>query len=278
MSPKKKNRPHYLRLPRPFHLRDSSSGHKTKLIATIVLAAGIFIFGIYALFFSDYFIINTFEVEEDSTIIDPNEELKSILQKTLGQNLILLNTSAVRNSILENHPEIEHIQINKVWPHSLKVSYQKYKTVANIVNIIEGIQKKFLVDSEGLLIEENNEQPYLPYIYLQTTESLEVQQPLLNDPQNSKDRLTYTLQAINLFEEKFNIKILYAELKPREREVHLMTENRFIVMIDMQKDLARQIEKLQKAREILDISKEPLLYVDLRISGVDNEKVIFKRK
>ena len=48
-------------------------------------------------------------------------------------------------------------------------------------------------------------------------------------------------------------------------------------MIDLEKDLLRQIEKLKKALPKLDIYNEPLLYIDLRISGTNTEKVIFKR-
>ena len=80
------------------------------------------------------------------------------------------------------------------------------------------------------------------------------------------------------FEKKFNIKVLDAEYKVREREVHLMTEKYFKVWIDMEKSLTDQFEKLKKALPRLDIYKTALEYIDLRISGTDNEKVIFKKR
>ncbi|HLG25389.1 MAG TPA: hypothetical protein VI588_01160, partial [Candidatus Gracilibacteria bacterium] len=156
--------------------------------------------------------------------------------------------------------------------------YGKFPTVANIENMVDGIQKKFLVDSQGFLIEENLDQPDLPHIKIETSESLTVRSTFLQDPKRSVERLTYILNAINLFEEKFGMKVLYAQFYPREREVHLYTEKYFTVMIDMEKDLNRQIEKLKKALAKLDIYNDPLVYIDLRISGTDTEKVIFKRK
>ena len=100
----------------------------------------------------------------------------------------------------------------------------------------------------------------------------------LDDKTRSSERLTYALQSINLFEEKFGIRILNALIKVKEREVDLYTEKGYFVMIDMEKDLNTQIDKLKRALSKLDIYKEPLQYIDLRISGTENEKVIYKRK
>ncbi len=74
------------------------------------------------------------------------------------------------------------------------------------------------------------------------------------------------------------MKIIDAEYLVREREVHLRTEKNFIVWIDMEKDLNIQLDKLKKVLGKLNIYNTPLEYIDLRISGTDNEKVIFKRR
>lgn len=262
----------------PARLKTKNTSGKGKFFLALILSLVIITFSIYSIFFSDYFLIDDYQIEEEGTLIDNYEDLNVILKQTLGQNLILLNDNLIISEIKEKHPEFESIKLKKVFPKSIKIEYEKYPTVANIVNIIDGIQKKFLIDSQGLLVEENIEQLDLPHIYLETGEPLIVRNTFLTDPKRSKERLTYILNAIYLYEEKFGMKVLYAEFKPREREIHLHTEKYFYVIIDMGKDLNRQIEKLKKALAKLDIYNEPLVYIDLRISGTDTEKVIYKRK
>ncbi len=252
--------------------------NKGKKILALLLSIGIMAFGIHAIYFADYFIIERYQVEEEKTIVEDNKNMNQIMEKLLGKNLFLLDSANIIKQIKNVHPEIQNIRLKKIFPKTIKVEFEKYPTVANIVNIVGGIQKKYLIDSQGLLTEENAENPDLPYIKIETKEQLKLRTTILPDATRSAEKLTYIIQAINLFEEKFGIRILFVLFKAREREVHLYTEKSFYVMIDMEKDLRMQIEKLKKALSKLDIYKEPLLYIDLRISGTDNEKVIFKRK
>jgi cell division septal protein FtsQ len=254
------------------------STHRWKKVLTIILSLGIITFLIYGLFYSDYFTIDNYRVEEAGTIIDNNSAINEILQKQLGKNLVLMNEEELAKQIKTVRPEIEKIKIKKIFPDTIGVEYEKYPTVANIVNIVNSVQKKYLVDSQGLLTEEDNENPDLPYIRIETKEIYPIRTTILNDPTKSAERLTYIIQAINLFEEKFGMKIIYAQFKIREREIHLFTEKSFFVILDMEKDLNKQIDKLKKAQSKLDIYNTPLVYIDLRISGTDNEKVIFKKR
>lgn len=262
----------------PARLRNPSEKGKGKVILAIILAIGILSYSTYAAFFSDFFLIENFVIEEEETIIDDNEQMNTILRRTLGKNLILLNEEDIIQKIKNEQPEIETVNIKKIFPDNIKVTYEKYPTVANLVNIVDIVQKKFLVDSQGFLVEENIEHPDLPHIYYETNEFLEVRNSFLNSPTRSQERLTQITNAIKLYEEKFAMKILYAEYKHQEREVHLQTEKHFYVMIDLEKDLVRQIEKLKKTLPKLDIYNEPLVYIDLRISGTNTEKIIFKRR
>lgn len=252
--------------------------NKWKRTMATILSIGILIYAIYAAFYSNYFLVGNFEIEEEGTLIEDNDVINSILRSRLGQNLILLNEESLTSEILEQHPEIEKIDIKKIFPETIRVEYEKYPTMANLINMVGGIQKKFLMDSQGFLTEENVENPNLPYIRMETGEALSVRTTFLSGSKRSSERLTFMVNAINLFEEKFGMKILHAEYMRKEREIHLYTEKLFYVLIDIEKDLNSQINKLRKALSKLDIYNTPLLYIDLRISGTDTEKVIFKRK
>lgn len=262
----------------PKRMRSAPQYTRGKIVLATVLSLGILGFGIYSVLFSDYFLIEDFQIEEAGVIIEDYEKMSVILQKILGQNLVLLNDNELISEIQNVHPEVDNIRIYKVFPSTVKIAYEKFPTVANLINTVEGVQKKFLIDSQGFLVEENTEHPDLPYIHYDTAEQLTVRSNFLSDSKRSQERLTQILNSVNLFEEKFGMRILFAEFKKRERELHLQTERYFTVMIDLEKDLLRQIEKLKKALETLDIYNEPLQYIDLRISGTDTEKVIFKRQ
>lgn len=274
----RKNRKTSLAGVHPASLKNKAQINRGKALLATLLSIGIIVYGIYAIFFSDFFLINNFIVEEEGTIIDNNREINTVLQKAIDKNLVLLDGKELINEIKAVHPEIETVAVKKIFPSTVKIEYKKYPTVANLVNIVEGVQKKFLVDSQGFLVEENTEHPDLPHIYYETGEFLEVRKSFLGDPGQSQKRLTQIVNAIKLFEEKFAMKILYASYNRKEREVHLQTEKYFTVMMDLEKDLNRQIEKLKKALPKLDIYNEPLVYIDLRISGTNTEKVIYKRK
>lgn len=252
--------------------------NRGKNVLVIILSLGIIAFGIYAVFFSDYFLVQDFEIEEEGTLIEDNEVINQILRNRLGQNLVLINEKEIIDEITEKHPEIDKIVIKKIFPEKIRVEYEKYPTIANLLNMVDGIQKKFLVDSRGFLTEENTENPNLPYIKMETSEALSLRTTFLPDATRSEERLTYMINAVNLFEEKFGMKLLHAEYFKKERELHLYTEKLFYVMLDMEKDLNTQINKLKKSLSKLDIYNVPLLYIDLRISGTNVEKVIYKRK
>lgn len=252
--------------------------NKIKRIFAVILAIGIIAFIVYALFFSDYFLIKRYAVEEENTIIETNDTINNILEAKIGNNLVLLNEDELTVAIKTAQPEIDKIKVIKTFPDKVTVEFEKFPAVANITNISNGIQKKFVTDSQGFLIEENTENPNLPYIKVETTEQMQVRKTILPDAKRSAERLEYIIQAINLFEEKFGIKITYTKFKTREREIHLYTEKGFYVMIDMEKPIMGQIDKLKKALAKLDIYKESLLYIDLRISGTNYGKIIYKRK
>jgi cell division septal protein FtsQ len=251
---------------------------RAKRIFAILLAAGIIGFIIYALYFSDYFLVRKYKVEEEGTIIETNETINRILEEKIGSNLVMINEDEIYKAIKSAQPEINKITITKIFPDTIMAGFEKFPEVANITDIAAGVQKKFIADSQGFLIEENTENPNMPYIKMNTAELLQVRKTFLPDAKRSAERLTYIIQAINLFEEKFGIKITYGQFKVRERELDLFTEKGFYVMIDMEKDINGQIDKLKKALSKLDIYTVPLLYIDLRISGTDYEKVIYKRK
>lgn len=247
----------------------SKAKHALFIMITLALAGGI----TYLIGFSHFFDVKSWEIAEDGTKITNDDAMNELLKKQKNKNLVFLNEIQLVNGVKTLHPEFKKIVVKKIFPQKIRIEIEKYSNVANIVNVVQGIQKKFIVDSNGFLTDENIENPELPYIKIFTNEVYSVRTTAV-DP----DKLNYILEAISGFQEKFTLKILNAEYYVREREIHLQTEKNFMVWIDMQKNLNGQLDKLKKTLSKLNIYNTPLEYIDLRISGTDNEKVIYKTR
>ena len=98
----------------------------------------------------------------------------------------------------------------------------------------------------------------------------------LNQVLLDPETLQVLLKAKSDMEAKFNIQVLEVYYLKRAREVHLFTERHFFVWIDLTQDLTLQFSKLKKAMTEINLYEDPLSYIDLRISGQNGEKVIYK--
>lgn len=266
----KKGKKTSLLLQPPARLTSSGSGHKIIYLFLFFIA----LCGItWVVFFSHWFDLKTWEAEDEGTLISMDDPVNKILALEKNKNLLFIDDTLITRRIIALHPEISKISVKKIFPKKIKVEFENYPLIANITNVNSGFEKKFLINTKGFLAEENTENPELPYIKIATNEPLKIKTYPI--PQ---DKLNYILKAISLFEEKFGMKITNAIYLVRERETHLTTEKKFDVWIDMEKSLEPQMDKLKKVLPKLDIYHILLEYIDLRISGTDNEKVIFKRR
>ncbi len=234
---------------------------KNTLILMVVLAAlgGL----IYLVGFSHFFDIKSWEISEDGAKVTNDEDLNGLLKKQKYKNLFFFDENQLVSQVKAIHPEVKKVVVKKIFPTKIKVEIEKYPIIANIVNVVQGIQKKFLMDGNGFLAEENIENPDLPYVKVFTNEVYTVHTIAMD-----QDKLTYILNAINLFQSKFTLKILNAEYYVREREIHLQTEKNFMVWIDMEKDLNMQLDKLKKAIPKLNIYNTPLEYIENNYSFI----------
>ena len=253
--------------------RQPKSSGKAKKILTLLILLALTAGLIWLIGFSHFFDVKSWEVVEDGTKITTDENVNKLMQSQKSKNLIFIDENALTTAVKKLHPEVKKIVIKKLFPTKIRVEIEKYPIVANIVNVVQGIQKKFQIDSQGFLAEENIENPELPYIKIFQNEVFQIHTFPIDTT-----KLNYILNTIYNFKEKFAIKVLNAEYFVRERELHLQTEKNFMVMLDMEKPFMPQLDKLKKALPKLNIYNTPLEYIDLRISGTDTEKVIFKRK
>jgi len=255
------------------NLRISRTTFAKKIFfSTITL--GIIIGSIYIIFFSQVFKLKKWEIVEKE-ITFYNHYLDEFLKPYNGDNIIFINTEEIQKRIKEKHPNLSAIEIKKIFPSTISVKIQQYPIVANVINIVgeKKIEQKIIINSIGIAVEKDIINPELPIIKITSSKSFNLLDKII-----SPKKLKYITETTKEFEEAFGIKVTETEYKTTERELHLLTEKGFKVWLDSQKKSTIQLLKLKKALPKLDIYNTPLKYIDLRISGAENDKVIYKKK
>lgn len=242
------------------------------LIASLI--TGITAISAYLFFMSGYFNIREIKAYSENPI---NENMKPIIIKELSgykmENLLFLEESEITNKILKKHKNIEKIEINKNYPSTIEIKYSEFPLAANIVHETPSIKKTYVINSQGYSIKEDVQSPGLPYIKIISDEVFNKENPIIN-----KKTLDYILDSISYFQEKFGQRVIHANYKKTARELHLLTEREFYIWLDLQLSYEEQLKKLKKSLIKLDIYKENLEYIDLRIAGNNGDKIIYKKK
>lgn len=227
---------------------------------------------IYTTVFTNFFLIKQWKVYGDD-IIQENSKFEEYLKANQNKNIVFLDTKKIEDTIKGQYPEIENLTIKKVYPDTIILDYDNFPDKANLLDIVGETQKKFIINEIGLITQQDTENPNLPYITVKIDKVLE-----LNAYAFGQDKLDYILSAVYDYEEIFGMKVLNAEYKPREREVHIKTERNFIIWLDMNLTVQEQYSKLKKVLGELNIYTDSIEYIDLRISSVNGDRVIFKRR
>lgn len=266
----------------------------------------------YALGFSSYVKIQKIDIQYDE-FQQENEQILTYFDGLKGKNLLFVDTTPIAEQIKKDHPELQQVTVKKSFPSKILVHFSEYPIVANIERIVNGKNiGKVLINSVGMPVYGNAENPNLPFIKIVSRTTAKPEPAVTTSipdtatfsgemlpsssgpkiaadaptpapidmtiPILSAENLNYILKATAYFEEKFGMQIQETQFLIQARELHVLTEKNFAIWLDTQISYERQFLKLKKAMATLDIYKEAIAYIDLRISGTSGEKVIFKRR
>lgn len=239
------------------------------------IVAGVVLVGlIYVALFSSFFEITKVTLEKNGEAV-ASTALAPFLDKFKGKNIIFVNTDSLVREIEQTFKnQVLLVSIKKSYPHRIIVKVEEYPAVLNLRVIVDNMVQKFVINQIGYSILENSEQKDLPILIWRTSKLLPAGKSVVIDP----EKLAPIVDGYIKFKDYFGIKILEGEWKKTQRELHLKTEKDFFVWLDLTQNVDGQLSKLKRALAKLDIYSEKLEYIDLRIAGGDNEKVIFKRR
>ncbi len=245
----------------------------TKRATAILLASFLLLGGLYAIFFSSFFTIDKVHIEKNGNALSISA-LEPYLEKIKGNNILFFNGTSLSREIMSNYPnEVLLVKMVKRFPSSITVKIDEYPALANIKVVLPDGVQTFVVNQIGYAFAENVEQKQLPLIIVQTEKKQLVRTIII-----PKDNIILITDTISRFKELFGMKVTEAKWLKTERELDLTTEKNFTVWIDLTWDTEKQLMKLKNALPQLNIYKDPLEYIDLRIAGAENEKVFFKRR
>lgn len=260
---------------------------------------------LYVLFISAAFEIQSIEVKGEADTAQEQSAIKEELQQYLGDNLLLFDGSSQEKSLLSTYTYLKTLEIDRDFFHTISVTVETYPPVANVrMEFDNGTDQYFVINEHGFIASIGTSLENLPLIVMDVTgtdmdipqadetsvEELAVVEEIavveeekpdtmpdqINEELISQETLTMLLETAENFEGKFDMEILEIYYLKRARELHLYTERYFSVWIDLTQDVSLQLTKLKKALTEIDIYTAPLEYIDLRISGQNGEKVIYK--
>ncbi|MBU0981696.1 hypothetical protein KKC94_03295 [Patescibacteria group bacterium] len=233
--------------------------------------------GSYFLFFTSYFEIQKIQIDSTEETLDEEATVNTYLQDYLGANILFFQTSKHEKVLLSDFPYLENLKLHRTLPGTIKVSLTPHPQVANIKIIQPGQDAYYLIINDlGFVSSLGVSNETLPTIAMNVTS---IDDEIDFDAQIiSQEMLEKLLEVSKSYEGKFNMNISETIYLRQAREVHLYTERDFYVWLDLTQDIDEQMTKLKKAMTKLNIYEANLEYIDLRISGQNGEKVIYRLK
>jgi cell division septal protein FtsQ len=256
------------------------------------------------LLFSSYLSITSIEVTRENFNID-TAVISNELNQYIGKNILFFPKGKIVNTIQEKFPEFALIEVNKVFPHTLKISLESYPIVANL-RAFYTLPKAETFPAEEKTIKEVQEALNTAFSFGKEPEEKEkpvpieqkcllnrIGQAIFNQEENlelitiSVDGLTqpiedreiviqeeymnYILDTVHYFNNLFKMQVRGIEYLPIAREIHIKTDSNIVIWLTMENDYKEQIDKLHTIYETAELDKEDIAYIDLRA----REKVIY---
>ncbi len=224
------------------------------LVLKILVLVIILIVALYFIFFSSAFRIKDVIVEGNNYV--STEMMTQYIPA--NQNIFLLKQKKVREQLINNHSEIEDIQIYRGIPNAIKVVVLERE--GKIVWQTAG--SKYLISSEGIAMKDIDDASAMNYPLVIDKTNIPVS---LGSTIVSSSFIAFIRNLKNNFFDATNINSAYFEIPSTTFDVYLYTDAGFYIKFNTLRSSKKQLDnlKLILAQKRQDIHE----YVDLRIDG-----------
>ena len=143
-------------------MRQRVFNFKKRKVKKPLLKRALIFFGIVFLIFGIYNFLTNFFVVKTIKIIGLEEKTLSGVERLGDQNLIFLDKDKWEEEVENENPILKEVEIEKKFPSQILLKVKKRKEKAAIFN--PNSSTIFLIDDEGVILEETDEEKNLPII------------------------------------------------------------------------------------------------------------------
>jgi cell division septal protein FtsQ len=284
--------------------------HFTRLFKNAVyftITGAILVVLIIILVFSSYLSITSIDVVRENPNID-TAAISNELKGYLGSNILFFNSNNITAKVQEKFPEFESVEVNKIFPHTIKVNLKSYPIVANlkayyilpkvepaiteqegktIKEVQEALETAFSIPGEKTVEKEElnpieqkcllNSIGQAIFDQEEDLELITITIDNLTEPIQDrqmimkKEHMDYISDAIRYFNNTFPMQVKSVRYLGVAREIHITADNNIVVWLTFEKDYKEQLDKLNTIYKAAELDKEDIAYIDLRVK----EKVIY---
>jgi len=225
-----------------------------------IIAAG----SSYFAFFSGNFTLRDIIVVNESQYKTLEEaKIMNQLVDHKGQNLFLLSGKTLAQLVLNKNPRLKSVEVEKVYPQSIKVIIEEYKITALFKELNSGTEQ--LVNEAGLIV------PTVPIAEQASLIKLEVSLP---EPKKVGELAIPRLDMLfiqtlqkKLLETFAGLTIARVHYYPLLNEVRVLTDPGFELWFDLGRKLENSLQDLYLIMDQGKLGEQKFSYIDLRIPG-----------
>lgn len=244
-----------------------------RAIAYAALVSVTLIAAAYLVFFSGFFTIASVSVQRDA-LTTSVPLIQSALSDVVGCNLLLVSSGALEERLYSAFPEVKAFEVDKLLPRTIKVTITEYPVVAKLREQTTGTV--WLLNEIGQVVKKESPAtlPIIDYrnAYQFPFSDVEQQFTALTHLQDGAIALAakdvrFILEANEHLRTKFSIGSKEMPFYPLERELHIHTDRGWQVWLDMDQDVAAQLDRLAITAGQFNAASSRLAYADLRVKG-----------
>jgi len=226
---------------------------KIKFSPIIAVAwLGLILILVYALFFSDLFLVQNLEISGNHFV-----ETEAIKEKIMPDgnrlNWLAFGAGRLSGQLKNSFSEIDEVTFERVWPSTLQVTITEQDTPI----IWQTNNQQFLITRRGYVYDTMR--PGVTALVVKDEKNLPVR---VGERILTEDFVNFVTKLASSLPRKTGLTVQQVRVPETTFEIEVETNQSYYLIFDTDLSLDRQLENLAKSLNYLD---EGTVYVDLRV-------------